>query len=57
MSETAKLAEWLRRLDAIAEAVVEWRAACLRPFTSAEKLRELESRIGQNLIEILGRPE
>lgn len=57
MSDLAKLVDWLRRLEAVADAVRSWRSSCLQPFSNRLGLGILESVIGQNLVEILGRPE
>jgi len=57
VSDLAKLVDWLRRLEAVADAVRSWRSSCLQPFSNRLGLGILESVIGQNLVEILGRPE
>jgi hypothetical protein len=53
MHELSKLVDWLRRLDAIATAVVAWKGNAHAPFTNSAVLALLEQQIGWNVVELV----
>jgi hypothetical protein len=48
------LCRWLERLEVAVELVRKWEELAERPFTNSFKMRKLEERLGQHMIEIVG---
>lgn len=53
MHEMKKLVAWLARLDAIATAVIAWRANSEAQFSCETVLQLLEQQIGWNVVEVV----